>query len=163
MKIIVSPLKKVNPRFLFISPFCISFMLSKTKLMCMSKASSVPTNCLSPLRNTKTSFPLELFNKSSGLSIPLTIFNSKAEIISLILFNLAWAVYKHFEKIYLNFSFGNLFLKGLFSKGSTKRYLNQIFPSLILTSLEGNEKKLFEGREFTRDNPKVSVGSSKKP
>ena len=49
------------------------WVLSNTTLMWMSKASNVPTICLSPFKYTKTSLPLELFNKSSGLSIPLTI------------------------------------------------------------------------------------------
>ena len=33
IKIIVSPLKNVSPKFLLISPFSISFMLSRTRFM----------------------------------------------------------------------------------------------------------------------------------
>jgi len=73
INIIVSPLKKVRPIFLLISLFIISFVLSTTKLIWISKANNVPTNCLSPFKCTKTSLFLELFSKSKGLSIPLTI------------------------------------------------------------------------------------------
>ena len=47
INIMVSPLKNVRPRFFLTSPLCISLVLSKTMLICMSKAFSVPTNCLS--------------------------------------------------------------------------------------------------------------------
>jgi len=73
MKIIVSPRKNVNPILRFISLSCISLALSNTKLMWISNASRVPTNCLSPFKCTKTSLPFELFNKSSGRSMPLTM------------------------------------------------------------------------------------------
>ena len=73
INIIVSPLKKVKPRFRFMSLPSISFVFSRTKLMCISKARRVPTN-LFPLFNcTITSWLFELFNKSKGRSIPLTI------------------------------------------------------------------------------------------
>lgn len=73
IKIIVSPLKKVKPMLLLTSPPTTSFVLSRTILMCMSNASSVPTSCLSFFSCTKISLPLLLFSKSSGRSIPLAI------------------------------------------------------------------------------------------
>jgi len=73
MKAIVAPLRNVRPMLLFTSPSCTSFALSRTTLMCMSNARSVPDSCLSSFSCTKISFPFELFNRSRGLSIPLTI------------------------------------------------------------------------------------------
>lgn len=70
---IVFPLTNDRPKLRFISLFTISFVLSTTIFMWISNASNVPTNCLLSFNSIKISLPFDSFNKSNGLSMPLTI------------------------------------------------------------------------------------------
>ena len=64
----VSPRMNAVPSFRLSSLFSCSSASSRTVLMWMSKALSLPTYCLPFLRSTMTRFPLLLFNASNGLS-----------------------------------------------------------------------------------------------
>ena len=117
-------------------------MLSNTKLIWISKANKVPTNCLSPFKCTKTSLPLELFNKSKGLSILLTI-----KFLQFLLF-------KFFGVgIFNSFNHVLTFVCLLFKDFVNKKLFKLNLSHLTMTTKKGRK---ISGGKYTKNRKKKS-------
>ena len=127
---IVSPLKKIFPNFLFNSPSTFSSAPDNTTLMCMSNAVKFPKYCFPFFVSIITLFPLDRFNVSNGLDASVILIDTPQKINTV------------FSPVVFKFC--------CFKIMKTKMYLNKLLFLIIMAIYQQRSRRKSTGAYYKK-------------